>query len=165
MEAQGGVIQLKGCVVLVGISFLGIYWIPANFGKVFAAILAGLFTCRLFVIYPDFYREAILRRSLLTRIIMTGIGLLTLAPPSIRIESHHHRDDNNSTFSRMVIGSFPTITTTTFRNSMPTKAYSLLLVPANEFIKNNNPPQQKPVCFVNIPKQKSKLRILKLCLT
>jgi acyl-lipid omega-6 desaturase (Delta-12 desaturase) len=71
----------------------------------------------LFVIYHDFNHEAILRNSKAAKFLMTIFGMTTLAPTSIWNETHQHHHNHNSKFSRVVIGSFPTLSTETFRSS------------------------------------------------
>lgn len=102
-------------LLLVITAFFGTYLIPGTVGKLFCAVMAALLTSRLFVIYHDYHHEAILRKSTLANVMMTILGVLMLAPPSIWSETHDHHHTNNSKFSRMVIGSFPTISTKTFR--------------------------------------------------
>lgn len=102
-------------LLLTVIAFISTYWIPSAGGKVITAILAGLLTSRVFVIYHDFHHDAILRKSVIAKWLMTAIGLLTLAPPSIWKETHQHHHNHNAKFSRVVIGSFPTINTETFK--------------------------------------------------
>jgi len=104
-------------LVLCCISFYGTYVAGSIVGKLICALLAGLLTSRLFVIYHDFHHEAILRKSTAARCLMTIFGITTLAPSSIWNETHEHHHDNNSKFSRYVVGSFPILSTDAFRNS------------------------------------------------
>ena len=104
-------------LLLTILAFYGTYAVPPVAGKLICGILAGLLTSRAFVIYHDFNHEAILRRSALAKFLMTLFGVATLAPPSIWNETHQHHHNHNSKFSRVVIGSFPTLSTETFRNS------------------------------------------------
>lgn len=104
-------------LVLTALTFLGTYWVPSIIGKVMSGLVAGLLTSRLFVIYHDFHHEAILRKSVIAKFLMTLVGILTLAPRSIWNETHQYHHNHNSKFSRAVIGSFPTISTHTFKNS------------------------------------------------
>jgi omega-6 fatty acid desaturase (delta-12 desaturase) len=113
---------------LVVMAFLGIYWIPFTIGKMVVSLLAGLLASRLFVIYHDYHHEAILRRSVIAKVLMTIFGMLTLAPPSIWKETHQHHHNNNAKFSRIVIGSFPTITTKMFLESTSTQKFWYLLL-------------------------------------
>jgi omega-6 fatty acid desaturase (delta-12 desaturase) len=114
--------------VLAVTAFLGTYWIPFAIGKIVASLLAGLLTSRLFVIYHDYQHEAILRRSGIAKVLMAIFGMLTLAPPSIWKETHQHHHHNNSKFSRIVIGSFPTITTRMFLESTSAQRFWYLLL-------------------------------------
>ena len=102
-------------LLLTAFAFEGTYWIPFATGKMISGLLAGLLTSRLFVIYHDFNHEAILRKSAPAKLLMTVFGILTLAPANIWTETHQHHHNHNSRFSRMVIGSFPTISTLAFK--------------------------------------------------
>jgi acyl-lipid omega-6 desaturase (Delta-12 desaturase) len=104
-------------VVLMCLAFYLTFRIPSIPAKIVVGILAGLLTSRMFVIYHDYHHEAILRKSIAAKVLMTLFGLLTLAPASIWNESHQHHHANNSKFSRIVVGSFPTITANTFHQS------------------------------------------------
>lgn len=113
---------------LVIIAFAGTYWISITIGKLLCVLFAALVTSRLFVIYHDFNHEAILRKSPIASVLMTILGILMLAPRSIWSETHQHHHTNNSKFSRMVIGSFPTISTKTFYGlSKSQKTWYLML--------------------------------------
>ena len=83
-------------LVLCLIAFYGTYILASIPGKLMCGLLAGLLTSRLFVIYHDFHHEAILRKSLAARLLMTLFGLATLAPTSIWNETHNHHHNQNS---------------------------------------------------------------------
>lgn len=104
---------------VTALAFVGTYQLSLAPAKLVCSILAGLLACRLFVLYHDFQHEAILRRSGMARVLMNLVGLLTLSPNSIWVETHHHHHANNSKFSRVVMGSFPTLTVSAFRHSSP----------------------------------------------
>lgn len=108
---------LLSTLVLAIIAFYGTYVVASIPGKLICGLLAGLLTARAFVIYHDYNHEAILRKSIAARLLMTLFGLATLAPMSIWNETHQHHHNNNSKFSRVVIGSFPTLSAEVFRNS------------------------------------------------
>lgn len=113
---------------LMSFAFYGTYWFSTAFGKIISGLLAGLLTSRMFVIYHDYHHEAILRKSTPAKILMTLFGLLTLAPTSIWTETHQHHHTHNSKFSRMVIGSFPTISTVTYQESTKGQRFWYLLL-------------------------------------
>ncbi len=114
--------------VLMSLAFYGTYWFSSIPGKILSGLLAGLLTSRMFVIYHDFHHKAILRKSRIAKILMTVFGLLTLAPASIWNETHQHHHTHNSKFSRMVIGSFPTISTAAYRESTKAQKFWYLLL-------------------------------------
>lgn len=74
------------------------------------SLLAGLIGVRLFIIYHDFQHSAILRNSLLARVLLDGYGLLTLNPPSVWNASHDHHHKHNSKTFEPNIGSYPIMT-------------------------------------------------------
>lgn len=104
-------------LTFTAIAFFGTYAAGSVIAKLLCGFFAGLLTSRLFVIYHDFNHEAILRKSRVAKIMMTLFGIVTLAPTSIWNETHQHHHNHNSKFSRVVIGSFPTLGTETFTNS------------------------------------------------
>jgi omega-6 fatty acid desaturase (delta-12 desaturase) len=114
--------------VLMTMAFYGTYWFSGTIGKVVCGLLAGLITSRMFVIYHDYHHEAILRKSRIAKFLMTAFGLLTLAPSSIWNETHQHHHNHNSKFSRIVIGSFPTITTDAYKRSTKAQKFWYLLL-------------------------------------
>src|SRR6187402_1431995 len=70
-------------LLLAFVSFYGTYAVPSIPGKLICGTLAGLVTSRLFVIYHDFNHDAILRKSISAKLLMTLLGITMLAPMSI----------------------------------------------------------------------------------
>jgi omega-6 fatty acid desaturase (delta-12 desaturase) len=114
--------------ILTAGAFYGTYAVETLAGKLFFGLLAGLLTSRAFVIYHDYHHEAILRKSAVAKFLMTLFGILTLAPPSIWKETHQHHHNHNSKFSRVVIGSFPVISTEDFLQSTKAQQFWYLLL-------------------------------------
>lgn len=113
---------LTSTILLAACAFMMTQIITDVILRIVFAVLAGLLTARLVVIYHDFQHGAILSRSMLANVLMKTIGLLTLTPSSIWNESHEHHHTTNSKFSTFVLGSFPTISATTYsRLSRPAK--------------------------------------------
>ncbi|MBX2842787.1 MAG: fatty acid desaturase [Flammeovirgaceae bacterium] len=77
--------------------------------KILSSILCGLLYVRMFVIYHDYQHHAILQKSKMAELIMTGFGIYLLAPRRIWKRSHDHHHNNNSKLSISGIGSYPTI--------------------------------------------------------
>jgi len=115
-------------LLLSVLAFLSTYWFPYLVGKFLSGLLAGLLTSRLFVIYHDFHHGSILRNSSLAEALMWMVGILTLSPPSIWDETHQHHHTHNSKFSKVVMGSFPTITSSTFKAYSKTQRFWYLLI-------------------------------------
>jgi len=103
-------------LALIVLAYTGTVTLNPVYLKVLSGIFAGLLMTRMFVIYHDFQHEAIFRRSAIMKIFMTFFGIVGLAPVSIWDESHEHHHHNNSKFSTFVVGSFPDVSTTTFKN-------------------------------------------------
>lgn len=101
-------------ILLVTCAFILTQIVTAIILRITFGVLAGLLTARLLVIYHDFQHGAILSRSISANILMKTVGLLTLTPSSIWNESHEHHHLTNSKFSTFVLGSFPTLSTTTY---------------------------------------------------
>jgi len=115
-------------LVLSVLAFSGTYWVSPIVGKILFSLLAGLLTSRLFVIYHDFHHGSILRNSSLANALMWIVGILTLSPSSIWDETHQHHHTNNSKFSKVVMGSFPTITSSTFKAYNNAQRFWYLLI-------------------------------------
>lgn len=122
---------LSSTLLLTIIAFWGTGWFDLGIERLLSGLLAGLLTCRLFVIYHDFRHEAILRKSGIAKFIMNIFGILVLAPASIWDETHDHHHHHNSKFSTVVIGSFPTITSEVYKGYGPSRKnwYHLLRHP------------------------------------
>jgi len=104
-------------LLLTSLAFVGAFQLAFVPAKLICSLLAGLLTCRLFVLYHDFQHDAILQKSSVARVLMHLVGLITLSPNSIWNETHQHHHTHNSKFSRVVMGSFPTLTVKAFCNS------------------------------------------------
>ena len=115
-------------LLLTGMAFVAAFKLTFVPLRLVCSILAGMLTCRLFVLYHDFQHEAIMRNSILARMLMNTIGLITLSPTSIWMETHQHHHTHNSKFSRVVMGSFPTLNVKTFRESTPHQRLRYLII-------------------------------------
>lgn len=85
--------------------------------RIFASIIAGLLSVRLFVIYHDQQHHAILPKSVLAEIFMQVFGLWALSPSSIWRASHDHHHAHNSRLRGSNIGSYPIMTYEQYQNS------------------------------------------------
>jgi len=102
-------------LLLIILGYAGTILLTSIYLKILSGTFAGLVMTRMFVIYHDFQHEAIFRRSFLAKAFFTFFGIVALAPVSIWDESHEHHHHNNSKFSTFVVGSFPVISTKTFK--------------------------------------------------
>ncbi|MBT8195267.1 MAG: fatty acid desaturase [Bacteroidia bacterium] len=97
-------------IILLLLAFYGAYQSFHIAIRIASSILAGLLIVRLFVIYHDYAHNAILKDSLLARIIFSIWGLYVLAPKSIWKRSHDYHHKHNSKLYSSSIGSFPIVT-------------------------------------------------------
>ena len=74
------------------------------------AVLAGFTNIRLFVLFHDFQHGAIFRDSPAWKRFFTGVGLYTLAAPSVWQETHNYHHRHNAKLVGSAIGSFPLVT-------------------------------------------------------
>jgi len=102
---------------LLGVALAGTIWVPYVWGRVAASVLAGLLTLRLFVIYHDQQHHAILPNSRLAEGLMWLFGIYALSPSSIWRTSHNHHHNHNSKLRGSHIGSFPIMTSETYRRT------------------------------------------------
>ena len=78
--------------------------------QVACALLAGLISVRMFIIYHDYLHGTILRHSGFAKAIFTLYGMFILAPASIWRRSHDYHHAHNSKLYTSSIGSFPLTT-------------------------------------------------------
>lgn len=82
--------------------------------QIACALLAGLISVRMFIIYHDYLHGTILRHSGIARVIFSLYGMFILAPPSIWKRSHDYHHAHNSKLYTSSIGSFPLTTKSKF---------------------------------------------------
>lgn len=104
---------LTAYALLVG-SLWGSVCAPYLILRIASSIMAGLFVCRMFVIYHDHQHHAILHGSVAGNILMTIFGIYVLAPTSIWKRSHDYHHKNNSKLFSASIGSYPIATASKF---------------------------------------------------
>lgn len=85
--------------------------------RVPASVLTGFVTTRLFVLYHDYQHHSILSSSRLAAVIFYAFGMLSMNPPSIWNRSHNHHHKNNTKAFGANIGSYPLMTTDTYREA------------------------------------------------
>jgi acyl-lipid omega-6 desaturase (Delta-12 desaturase) len=85
--------------------------------RALGSLLTGLLLVRFFILYHDYQHQSFLKDSRFAGFIMAIYGYLMLTPPSVwrRTHDHHHR--HNSKMFGASIGSFPILTTTTYRTA------------------------------------------------
>lgn len=93
-----------------------------------AAVLAGLFFMRMFVIYHDHQHHAILPKSKAASALMRLWGIFAITPSSIWKHSHNHHHNHNSKIRSAHIGSYPVMTTERFQNSSRTERFKYLAI-------------------------------------
>jgi len=93
-----------------------------------AAVLAGLFFVRLFVIYHDHQHHAILPKSKLAAILMQLWGIYAMTPSSIWKHSHNHHHNHNSKIRSAHIGSYPVMTSERFLKSSRQERFKYLAI-------------------------------------
>jgi omega-6 fatty acid desaturase (delta-12 desaturase) len=82
--------------------------------RLICSVLTALFYVRIFVIYHDYQHHAILQKSKLATFIMKSVGLYLLTPQGIWKRSHDHHHNHNSKLTIYGIGSYPTISKSSF---------------------------------------------------
>lgn len=82
--------------------------------QIACALLAGMISVRMFIIYHDYLHGTILRHSGFAKAIFTLYGMFILAPPSIWKRSHDYHHAHNSKLYTSSIGSFPLTTKSKF---------------------------------------------------
>ena len=81
---------------------------PIHWGfRLVLGILTGLLMVRFFILYHDYNHFAILKNSVLGKIVMTTFGIFILAPVTIWKRTHDYHHWNNSKLSNNGVGSYP----------------------------------------------------------
>ncbi|NND05318.1 MAG: fatty acid desaturase [Saprospiraceae bacterium] len=103
-----------GTLLLLVLAYLGalvnVHIIP----QLICAVLAGLLSVRMFIIYHDYLHKTILQKSSFAKVIFFFFGLYILAPFSIWRRSHDYHHAHNSKLYTSSIGSFPLVTKNDF---------------------------------------------------
>ena len=106
--------MLLGTTVLLLSAYAGaivnVHIVP----QIACALLAGMISVRMFIIYHDYLHGTILRQSAFAKAIFTLYGMFILAPPSIWKRSHDYHHAHNSKLYTSSIGSFPLTTKSKF---------------------------------------------------
>ncbi len=71
-----------------------------------AAALAGLTTTRFFILYHDFMHGALLRKSLVGKIIMYVYGVLVVTPPNVWRQTHNYHHAHTAKLVGSHVGSY-----------------------------------------------------------
>ncbi len=83
--------------------------------RLLGSLLSGLTLVRVFIVYHDYQHQALLKNSPLATAILTIYGYVMLTPPSVWKRSHDHHHRHNSKLFGASIGSFPIMTTDSYR--------------------------------------------------
>lgn len=89
-------------------------WLPL---RMFLSILGALLMVRAFITYHDFMHGAILRNSLLARLLFEVYGAFALTPPRSWKKSHNYHHGHVGLIAGSGIGSFPVMTTRMWREA------------------------------------------------
>lgn len=82
--------------------------------RLFFSLMTSLFYIRMFVIYHDYQHHAILQKSKAATLLMKAYGIFMLTPQNVWKRSHDHHHNHNSKLTVNGIGSYPTISKSTF---------------------------------------------------
>jgi acyl-lipid omega-6 desaturase (Delta-12 desaturase) len=79
--------------------------------RVCASLLAALLTVRAFILFHDYWHGAILRRSLVAKLLFWGFGVLVLTPPRVWRDTHNYHHAHTAKLVGSNIGSYMMVTT------------------------------------------------------
>lgn len=103
-------LALLGALIMAGVA----PWWPARLA---GSVLGGLVMARAFILFHDFMHGSILRGSRLGKVVLYAVGSLLLAPPRSWRKSHNFHHANVAKLIGPTIGSFPIMTTATWRQA------------------------------------------------
>lgn len=101
--------------------------------RVLGTVLEGLLIVRAFILAHDFHHGAILRRSILGKVIFAIYGTLVLTPPRVWRATHNYHHAHTAKIVGAQIGSYPVMTVEMWRRASRGKrfAYALARHPLN----------------------------------
>lgn len=103
--------ELVFALSVVG-GLVAIGWSPAPWPvRLVAAVIAGLTTVRVFILYHDFMHLAILKKSKLAKAVFYTYGVLVMTPPVAWRESHNYHHANTAKIVGSHVGSYMMVTT------------------------------------------------------
>lgn len=82
-----------------------------------ASVVGGLIMARAFILYHDFMHGSLIRDSRPAKVLLHSLGLLMLVPSRSWRESHNYHHANVARLNTPVIGSYPIMTTTEWRQA------------------------------------------------
>jgi len=89
---------------------LGVAVLAPSLGmRLAASVLAGLLVVRVFVLYHDFMHGAILRKSLMARVLYSLFGLWVLVPPRVWKQTHNYHHAHTAKLVGSNVGSYKTV--------------------------------------------------------
>ncbi len=101
--------------------------------RVVGGVVEGLLIVRAFILAHDFQHGAILRKSLLGRVIFSVYGVLVLTPPRVWRATHNYHHAHTAKIVGAQIGSYPVMTVEMWRRAPRGKrlAYAFARHPLN----------------------------------
>lgn len=119
--------HLGSGLLLLFASMSGAMFAPWWGARLAASGLAALTMLKLFIVYHDYMHRALLKRSLLAKVVMHAFGYFILAPPAIWKRSHDYHHAHNAKIAGSQVGSFPTLSTLMYERLPPERqrAYRL----------------------------------------
>ncbi|MEZ4256208.1 MAG: fatty acid desaturase [Polyangiales bacterium] len=102
-------------LTLMTASALTPYW-PA---QLVLAVVAGLVTVRVFILYHDYLHGAILRNSKVADLIMKTYGLLILTPSRVWKQTHNYHHAHTAKIVGSHVGSYAMVTTKMWKELTP----------------------------------------------
>lgn len=90
-------------------------WTELPWLRGLGSLLFGLTLVRTFIVYHDYQHQSIFKGSRVAGFILSIYGCLMLTPPSVWKRSHDHHHRHNSKLFGACMGSFPIMTTSSYR--------------------------------------------------
>ena len=98
-------------LLLMGAGMAAAVLLEPWWARLIASVLVALTMLKLFIVYHDYMHRALLKRSLLAKVLMHAFGYFILAPPKVWKRTHDYHHANTAKMVGSQIGSFPTMST------------------------------------------------------
>lgn len=97
-------------------------------GRSASSTLAALLTVRTFILYHDYLHGALLRNSVVARVVMWVYGVILMTPPPVWRETHNYHHQNTAKIVGSHVGSYMMVTTGMWEKMTPRERFQYKVI-------------------------------------